>query len=116
MFKDPFSFKGRIRRLEYLITIVIYCIVYFSLWFLTRGTTYGVEVFWSMFLISSYIFIAQGTKRCHDIGENGFYQFIPFYFFWLIIEDGIPKKNKYGLNPKGLKGPEETGKIRQNEG
>ena len=81
MFKDPFSFKGRIRRLEYLITIVIYCIVYFSLWFLTRGTTYGVEVFWSMFLISSYIFIAQGTKGCHDNGVNGFYQFILFYFF-----------------------------------
>ena len=104
MFKNPFSFKGRIRRIEYLISVLIYCFIYFMIWILTRNTFYGTEFFWTAFLVLGWFIIAQGTKRCHDIGVNGFYQFIPFYFFWMIIEDGVPKKNKYGLNPKGLKG------------
>ena len=116
MFDNPFSFKGRIRRLEYAASMFIYFLIYFSVALLTRGTTYGKEIFWITFIILGWFLIAQGTKRCHDIGTSGIYQFIPFYFMWLIVEDGIPKKNEHGLNPKGLKGPEETGKIRQNEG
>ena len=116
MFNNPFSFKGRIRRLEYVISIGLYCFLFFSISTLTAGIPYGKEIFWGSFLILSWFMIAQGAKRCHDVGTNGFYQFIPFYFLWLIVEDGIHKKNKYGLNPKGLKGPEETGKIRKNEG
>jgi len=116
MFKNPFSFKGRIRRQEYVISAALYFIMYFPIAYLTNGLTYGKEIFWSLLLLLSWFMIAQGFKRCHDVGVNGLYQFIPFYFFWLIVEDGVPKKNKYGLNPKGLKGPEETGKIRQNEG
>lgn len=116
MFNNPFSFKGRIRRQEYLLSLFFYCAIYFSAAYLTRGTEYGKLIFWSLFLFLGYVLLAQGAKRCHDIGNNGWYQIIPFYFFWLIIEDGVPKTNKYGPNPKGLKGPEETGKIRQNEG
>jgi len=116
MFENPFSFKGRIRRQEYVISAAFYFIIYFPIAYLTNGIPYGKEIFWGILLFLSWFMVAQGFKRCHDVGVNGFYQFIPFYFFWLIVEDGIPKKNKYGLNPKGLKGPEETGKIRQNEG
>jgi len=116
MFEKPFSFKGRIRRIEYFLSILFQAIIYFPIVYLIRGLPYESEIFWSIFIILAWFILAQGTKRCHDIGRNGFYQFIPFYFFWMIVEDGEPKKNKYGLNPKGLKGPEETGKIRQNEG
>ena len=108
MFNNPFSFKGRIRRLEYVISIALYLFLFFSISTLTQGIAYGKEIFWSVFLVLSWFLIAQGAKRCHDVGTNGFYQFIPFYFLWLIVEDGIPKKNRYGLNPKGLKGPEEN--------
>lgn len=116
MFNNPFSFKGRIRRLEYFISVLFQAFIFFPIVYFLRGNTYEREVFWVLFLILAWFILAQGTKRCHDIGSNGFYQFIPFYFFWMIIEDGVPKKNKHGLNLKGLKGPEETGKIRQNEG
>ncbi len=116
MFNNPFSFKGRIRRLEYIYSILLYIFLFFSVSSLTQGISYGKEIFWGTFFVLTWFLIAQGTKRCHDVGVNGFYQFIPFYFLYLALEDGIPKKNKYGLNPKGLKGPEETGKIRKNEG
>lgn len=116
MFEKPFSFKGRIRRLEYFISVLLQLILFFPIVYLIRGLPYEREIFWIVFLILVWFLLAQGTKRCHDIGRSGVYQLIPFYFFWMIVEDGVPKKNKYGLNPKGLKGPEETGKIRQNEG
>ncbi len=116
MFEKPFSFKGRIRRQEYALSAGLYFVLYFLLAYLTNGVPYGKEIFWVILLVLSYFMVAQGTKRCHDVGVSGLYQFIPFYFFYLLVEDGVPKKNKYGLNPKGLKGPEETGKIRQNEG
>lgn len=116
MFNNPFSFKGRIRRIEYFISVLLQVIIFFPIVYLIRDIPYEREIFWIIFLIQAWFILAQGVKRCHDIDRNGFYQFIPFYFFWMIVEDGIPKKNKYGLNPKGLKGPEETGKIRQNEG
>ena len=115
MFDNPFSFNGRIRRIEYFLSILFQAVIYFPIVYILRGTTYESEIFWILFFISAWFIFAQGAKRCHDISRNGFYQLIPFYFFWMIVEDGVPKKNKYGLNPKGLKGPEETGKIRQNE-
>jgi len=116
MFKNPFSGTGRIRRLEYVITVMLYSAVFMSVSFLTIGLPYGKIIFWSIFLVITWVLVAQGAKRCHDIGVRGLYQFIPFYFFWMLVDEGQPKKNQYGLSPKGLKGPEETGKIRQNEG
>ena len=116
MFEKPFSFNGRIRRMEYALSIFLYFFANYAVMFFTIGTEYYTYIFWSMFVVTSWFIIAQGAKRCHDVGTNGFYQFIPFYFIWLIVEDGQPKTNTYGPNPKGLKSPEETGKIRKNEG
>lgn len=102
MFKNPFSFDGRIRRTEYGISFLIYLAVYFTLSALAAAAaqaTAGVLVFLLTIPLVWFLW-AQGAKRCHDIDRNGWWQLIPFYFLFLLFEDGHPGRNEYGSNPK----------------
>lgn len=107
MFKRPFSFYGRIRRLEYglsMIAIFIYAVIIniiigtisqFS------ANSDGAIVFIIIMYIPLYWFLwAQNCKRCHDLGNSGWWQLIPFYGFWLLFASGNDGENKYGNNPK----------------
>ena len=47
-----------------------------------------------------WIICAQGAKRCHDRGNSGWYQIIPFYFLWMIFAEGESGSNEYGESPK----------------
>lgn len=58
-------------------------------------------MFLILYIVALWFYIAQGFKRCHNRGNNGFYQFAPFYFLWMIFADGDPYENDYGTNPKG---------------
>lgn len=103
MFKRPFSFKGRIRRLEYGISYIIYFLWSFITELMTQGSepSMGVSVFILITFIPMLWFLwAQGAKRCHDRGNSGWYQIIPFYFFWMLFADGEDGINDYGDNPK----------------
>lgn len=105
MFKSPFSFDGRIRRLEYGLTWIIYTVVYVMIIGISaaaggaEGGGIGVIALF-LFLPLIWFAIAQNTKRCHDIGRSGWWQLIPFYGFVLLFEDGDRQKNEYGSNPK----------------
>lgn len=97
MFENPFSFEGRIRRKEYGISLILYVIVYVSLDFITQAPMYNF--FW--FYIPLYWFIlAQAVKRCHDVGNSGWWVLVPFYSLWLLFAEGEPRSNKYGEDPK----------------
>jgi len=99
MFSSPFSFDGRIRRTEYGISFIIYVIVAV---FVNAIVESGEAPIIGLAYIPMLWFLwAQGAKRCHDVGNNGWWQIIPFYVFWLLFQDGQPGINEYGQNPKG---------------
>lgn len=97
IFNRPFSFNGRIRRLEYGLSMIIYLLWYIC----TIPIMGGIS---TIFVLLSFPMIwflwAQSCKRCHDRGNSGWYQMVPFYFFVLLFGDGDEGTNKYGDNPK----------------
>ena len=108
MFDNPFSCDGRIRRLEYGISVIIVIIVLLFIFgnnlhiLFIKGSLIP-KILFSLFLMVLFKFLwAQGCKRCHDRGNNRFFQFIPFYVFWMLFADGEYGENWYGPNPKGL--------------
>ena len=100
MFKNIFSFSGRIRRLEYGLTYLFYFILVGISSLLSEPTEFIESLIFLFIIISYWILIAQGAKRCHDIGNNGFYQLIPFYILILLFQEGQSQENKYGPHPK----------------
>jgi uncharacterized membrane protein YhaH (DUF805 family) len=113
MFKNPFSFNGRIRRLEYGLSYIVYFLGAFvvgvllailditGIWTYEEGRNGDlvvgllcIPIFWFM--------IAQGAKRCHDRDNSGWWMLVPFYGFWMLFASGDIGVNQYGPNPKGL--------------
>ena len=106
MFKDPFSFNGRIRRTEYGLTFIIYIVSVFLMRFFV-GWIAPSHTIASLLLVILYFpllwfLFAQGSKRSHDLGNSGWYQLIPLYGFWLLFADGEQRQNSYGANPKDI--------------
>ena len=99
MFSNPFSFDGRIRRTEYGISFIIFVFVTVFVNELVKSREFPIV---GLAYIPMYWFIwSQGAKRCHDLGNNGWWQIIPFYVFWLIFANADSEINQYGRNPKG---------------
>lgn len=105
MFKDYLSFKGRIRRLEYGLSIIIanvYTLLAQMIIFVFVGDSImgytgiillAIPLFWFMF--------SQGARCCHDLEHSGWWQLIPFYILIMLFKEGVSGENKYGDNPKG---------------
>ena len=104
MFRNSFSFEGRIRRLEYGLSFIIYYIwMLFSAFVAVSINADNFEgIYYLLLLPCFYFWIAQGAKRCHDRGNTGWYQLIPFYGLWMLFGDGDIGTNNYGANPKGI--------------
>ncbi|WP_295717383.1 DUF805 domain-containing protein [Mucilaginibacter sp.] len=101
MFKNLFSFDGRIRRTEYGISFIIYFISYLTIRLSSEGSG-GMKILLFAFIPLLWFLWSQGAKRCHDLGKSGWWQLIPFYCLWLLFQDGDLGENEYGDNPKGL--------------
>lgn len=62
--------------------------------------------FWISMIPAIFFLLAQGAKRCHDRGNSGFYQIIPFYGLWMLFAE-----SNYGPNPKGEGNHDEIDEI-----
>lgn len=103
MFSRAFSFKGRIKRAEFVWSYIITWLAGNIISLFAETIMINPEYPTLSDVIMVYIFLgpvlwfyfAQRIKRCHDIGRNGWWQLIPFYTLWLLfqISDG---DNKYG--------------------
>ena len=104
LFANPFSSYGRIRRLEYGIS----CLIFLIFNIINSGFVRANSGFF-IFYLPAFIFIfAQSCKRFHDMNQSGFRSLlllIPFinlvFFFILLCWDGDSYENDYGENPKG---------------
>lgn len=94
-----FSFKGRAKRSEYWAVNLPIAILgrmsdvipddaYDSL-----GVCIGVII---LAILMVWIGLATNTRRCHDLGHNGFWQLIPFYGIWMGFVEGESGENEYG--------------------
>ncbi len=110
MFKNTFSFEGRIRRLEYGLSHIIGAFSLYALFLIFALTAVSVNadaenltpVIYLLYIPYLLFIWAQGAKRCHDLGHSGWWQLIPFYGLWMTFQDGQHGGNEYGENPKGI--------------
>lgn len=113
MFKKPFSFKGRIRRTEYGLSLIIYGIPATILNILSESdVSVGAAIIALLSFIPLLWFIwAQGAKRCHDRNNSGWFQIIPFYGLWMLFAEGDSGDNDFGPDPKRENRTEEYAKY-----
>lgn len=90
--------NGRIGRSGYICTVLICSISLSLVDAISRGKMQGPigYIIWLLVLIILCVNLYIGAKRCHDLGHNGFWQFIPFYSLWMLIAKGDEEDNEYG--------------------
>ena len=120
MFKAPFSFDGRIRRIEYFLSGIVGGIVFSIAWALGIGTfilgagmgsaggsVFGLLIGLAALVASMWFSLAQGVKRLHDLDKSGWLillMFVPtvnaLFGLYMLFADGTVGPNQYGEDPK----------------
>lgn len=99
------DFKGRARRQEYW----MYMLVYFILSIVTSiiDSIIGMQILSGILGLALLIpSIAIGVRRLHDISKSGWFlllaliPIVNLYLIYLLVQDGTPGSNEYGANPK----------------
>ena len=120
MFKAPFSFDGRIRRIEYFLSGIVGGIVFSIAWALGIGTfilgagmgsaggsVFGLLIGLAALVASMWFSLAQGVKRLHDLDKSGWLillMFVPIvnalFGLYMLFADGTVGPNQYGEDQK----------------
>lgn len=120
MFKAPFSFDGRIRRIEYFLSGIIGGVVSSIAWALGVGTfvlgaasgsaggsVFGLLIGLAAMIASVWFSLAQGVKRLHDLNKSGWLILlccVPIvgwiFALYMLFADGTVGPNPYGADPK----------------
>lgn len=104
MFKNVFLFKGRARRSEFWVAYAVFFAAIMAVSAIAdAGGDSGFVSFICivLFIAGIWLFLSEGTRRCHDLGHNGFWMLIPYYLLWMLFQNSKEGPNEYGNNPKG---------------
>jgi uncharacterized membrane protein YhaH (DUF805 family) len=111
-------FTGRASRQEYWIFMLIHYLILLGLNIAQDLILTAIEkqitVAYLFFPILSFLnsayplavlipHIAVNIRRMHDTGRNGWWCCVPIVNLIFAIEDGQPRENKYGADPKQWK-------------
>lgn len=105
LFKNVFSTKGRIRRTEfwvYFLGFILLQIILSIIASYADGVLFSSVIKPLLLLAYLAFFIMQAIKRCHDMGNLGWWLIIPLWNFVLLFGDSDKKENMYGKSPKEL--------------
>lgn len=94
--RAAFSFSGRIGRTAYGLSLII-CTLLSILILTSIGNTAFLVL---LYIPMGWFALAQGAKRCHDLGNSSWFQWIPFYYFIMLLKEGAKEANYYGESPK----------------
>jgi uncharacterized membrane protein YhaH (DUF805 family) len=100
-FNSPFSFEGRIKRLEYGLSLLAGLVgMYVSFVIMRRAGRIGALTGLSLLGGVMWFLLAQGAKRCHDLGKTGWWQCVPLFVVTMLAEPGEPGRNDYDVRPE----------------
>lgn len=97
----PFSFKGRIGRVQLILSYVVGFVAWFASFLLfdiehSDGNGGVILLFLACTVAFFWFLYAQCAKRCHDLGKSGAWMFVPFWNILLFFAEGEKKDNQYG--------------------
>lgn len=97
----PFSFKGRIGRLQLILSYVVGFVAWFASFLLfdiehSDGNGGVILLFLACTVAFFWFLYAQCAKRCHDLGKSGAWMFVPFWNILLFFAEGEKGENQYG--------------------
>ena len=114
LIKKMFSFKGRMRRLHYGLSIIAFYVVLILVFAIgdaldhsTGNSTAFIVPSLVLIFFAFWFVLAARIKRCHDRGNSGWwllYTCIPYvgavFNLILLFGSGDEDENEYGPNPK----------------
>ena len=99
--KDFFSFKGRMRRKDYIAVYLVIVALVFVISVAQKATTTNLSL---LRLLLIALIVPSSVRRLHDIGYSGWLVIgvlvIPFASLVLLLAAGEPGSNAHGMNPK----------------
>ena len=102
----PLSFNGRFSRRDFLFSSIIGSGLMYglleSIEFFPSSLSFELSLmsYGCLALLLLWFIYASGTKRCHDLGDQGIFQMVPLYVFWMVLAKGDSGVNQFGRPPR----------------
>lgn len=90
-----FSFKGTLGQSKYIANFFVALVLDIAYAFLVNNHYLDSIIAIIILIPLLWYNLALGAKRCHDIGLNGWYQLIPFFYIYLLFARSKENNNSY---------------------